>query len=1776
MAKSLPRKILKVFLWIFGIIIGLFLLVFIALQIPAVQQYVAGKVVDVANENLGGGELGLGGIDLDFPTRIQLEDVYLNNPEGDSIARIGHFGVGINMLSLIRSRLVITDVVLRDVYANVVTTDSSSNIQFLLDLGATDSLDVEVDSLNSPDNAITVDTTAADTTSGGGFQIIARGTKLTLTNADLYYQDDPTGILADVVAPRLAGELNELDLENQVYDIDYLELEDAKALIGIGESSTPADTTESEAAEMLLKAGRVTISKTRIDLELTDLALSHAIPYVNLEGAELALGEELRFNGELFQLRDFAFSLDGPQPELQGPGIDYNHLALTDVQAEATDIAYIGDSLHLIVRQLSGAEKSGLTLERTEGTVIYDPQFLGLENFVLKTTNSRLASENTAVRYDFAGGNLDEMLAQADLDGHVGLADVIVLAPQLREAPIVRGNLRQRFDFSLRAEGSMAQLNLPRIRLDGPGVKVRANGRVENVLDAERLAGRLFLREFSVIPGPLLPLVPAGMLPPDIDWPDRVFAEGQAQYRNGNLQLNLYAVENREFGNGLQTRVRTNGVIEGVANFPNTRLDVTLDTALVTRPTILAYLPPGSLPEDYTIPDFVRASGTVVGPMDDLTVNVRIAIPGDQTYANLDGRIRNVLDPKQLDLDLAVSDLGINIADVEAILPDSTLPANINLPDLRIRNATIKGSLDNLTFDVPLETDNGIWQIDGRYNPEDLDVHVDVKGVRLAELFTGALGDTLAGLELGALNIEATAKGRLQPTMSLDVVAAIGNDSLGEFVNLVADVDQDNYAASFELTHPDMLATGEGSYAIGPDSVAKVAALVDVENLNLEYWEITQLPMLVEGRLEARATGLDPYAMEAYARLDSVELRGRDGSSFIDSLVATASLQNRDNEILIRSDVLDAELIGVFDPVETPSKLVTFIMGYWDESLERIEPVEDGESMDFVLELKRPQPLTGGLVNGLRELSPMRASLLYRDAEPELLVSLDLAEVNYAGVEARDLALRVIGDTDNLNVEADWSDIVYGEQFDFGRTRITGETTPNDELLVELKMYSDNDSLRHYLGLVTDPVADSIVVRLEPEQILNFETWTVPRTNRVAMVGNDLRVEDMELRNGNQLLAAETTEPGDVEVRFEDFDLRTPSRLIVSEREFLGGIVNGTVGLDNVLTNLGIQSDLRVDDFMYEGQKVGDIDAQVNSANELVYEVDVALTDAGNEANVDGTVELNGPLNLVVDLKKLPLTTAEPFSIGYLKESEGYLSGRIDVGGTMDAPTLNGSARFNNASLIISLLGERFKLDDQPIQFNNRTINFGNDWKIFDSRGGTARVQGQVEMQSLTEQILDLNIEADNFLAVNSEEEDNEDWYGFMPVDATVDITGTALVPVVDVKATTVGESNITYVYRLPEDGLVDNEFVRYAQMYQWQDQLRRTELTVDTQVVTAAGMDLTLELAVNPELEVTVIVDPVTGQSFVGRAEGDLTMKMYPDGRQEMVGRVELTEGKYDFVYQVIRKEFDVLPGSSVNFTGDLLNPQMNLNIRHVVKTSPLPLVEGILGPGRTVDGLSRTQTFYVDVNLTGDLQASDIKTDIKYPEDAFGNLALAPVNDALQTLRQDESRMTTQSFQLLAFGSFNIPLLDAGGGGPGLLATTLTGVMDKYLNNWADQLVGFVDLDFGLDSYNDESGQTQTNLRVSLRKTLFDDRVIVSVDGVAGTEEDQVAGNQQTYLNNITAEYLINEDGTFRLKFFQDNDRNNIVGQNVVRFGGRLTFGRDFNSLGWGKKDRRDDEQR
>jgi hypothetical protein len=1728
----------------------LLVVVFLLLQTNPVQRFLTRKAETFLQQKLDT-DLGIGRIGWRFPSAVFLRETYLNSPQGDTVLRVADLAVDLDMWQLLQQRVSIESVRVDRLRGALVTTDTSSNWAFILTAFA------------SPDT--TESTTAEPAPEAGAWQIVLDQTDLSLAAVDFLYQDDPAGIRVAAQVGQLLARSRRVDLAAQRYELGEVRLRESDIQVDLAGSDTTA--TDGAAADLFASSEQISIEQTHYRMTLDSLAIDTYLGSTTLAGPVVQVGTQIDLSAPRFTVTESRFSFDRPVARA-AEGIDYNHLDLRQIQIGLADLGYRNDSITLRIDSLAAAERSGLRLLRTAGTVVYQPTGIQLTDFLLQTEHSRLQAPSAALAYDFATTPpLEELELDIDARGYVGSTDVRLLAPQLAQQPLLRDNPGQRIDFALTASGSGRRLALAQADINGPGLVLRANGAVSYPFDTSRLAGELQLQELTALPRPLVALLPAGTLPAYIDWPQRITGAGTFSYRNKRLALDLSASETRE-AVPLLSQLALRGELIRPTAFPDTYLDLRLDSLQATRPTFLAYLPPGSLPAGYQLPEFVRASGTVTGPLDDLRLDLALELPRRTTYANFSGRIEQVLDPDQLRLDLQIADLGLAQNDVRALLPDSLLPTAIRLPDLRLRQATVSGSLDDLNFSLPIESSNGDWQVAGRYNPRDLSVDIQVADIRAAEFFTGALGDTLASLELRPLSLSARVRGQLDPGFDLELNGVFTESGRGTLLDFSAQAAQDNYRTTFSFDHRDLAGTGNARYTRA-DSVARAGGTLQLRRLDLQRWHLSEQPLSASGSLTVDGTGLQLDSLDAYLALQDLYFRGNGTTSYIDSLVMRATLQNGDNAMRIRSDLLDADLSGQFQPDAIVGEFSRFLRGYWSESITQPDPVVHGNRVVFDLDLKNPRPLTRGLVPGLTEAEPLRAHFVYRDEEPELRFSAALPHLVYGGVTYDQLAVEATGDTRDLRFAASWDNIVLSEQARIGQTRITGRNERGGLAIEATVLASESDSIRHRISMLVDPETDSTRVVMDPTQVINFNPWNLPPDNRILLDSNRLSIRNWILQRDDQSLGIATTSQDDVTVAFDNFNLATISRFINTEEELIGGRLNGTVYLDQVLSDLGIRSDVSINDLAFREQSLGNLTAAVTSPKSSEYSVDATLQGAGNDLRVAGTYRNGGRLDFDLEVAQLQLASAEPFSLGYLQQTDGYLTGRLGIEGSLDNPRLTGQVRFQEAALAISILGSRYRVGEQPIRFTGDRIRF-DDFTLRDSLGNRAVTNGEVLVRSLSDYAFDLRVRARDFLALNSSTADNELYYGYLVVDADVDIGGDIYQPEVLVTATPKRDSRLTYDYAVglmqqADAGVSEQRVVRFAERFEWDDILRSGPLDTLTTAQQSTGTFIQTNLSITDDLLITVVIDPVTNQEFSGRGEGDISFTQYPNGRQEMTGQIEMVQGTYDLVLENIQSyEFQIDPGSRVFFTGDVTNPQLDLAISTRVSTSPLPLVQRFQPEG-SLAGLRQRETFVVELDLDGDLRGMQIAADIDYPVDEYGNAGFDQVEKALEALRQDESQMYTTALTLVTFRSFVIPLTGGDSGNPDAIRNGVAGAITGALNSLVNQNLGFVELDFGVENYQTAAGEENYNLRVSIRKSFLNDRLIVNVDGVTNTATDETTGDAQTYLDNISVEYLLNERGNLRIKLFNDRDRNVFVGGNVLRFGGRLVFSKDFNKIRW-----------
>ena len=203
--KSIFRKILKIFFYIILSILGVNVLLYLLLSIPAIQQKVADFAVEKLKVTLKT-ELSIDEVRLSLFNNATLKGVYIEDQSKDTLIYAKYIDVKLSPWELIKNNeLAITGIALDDFVINVNQKDSISdyNFQFIVD-------------------AFAGDTLQSDTTKSS-LKIVINDIKI--KNGRLNYD-----VLSDSITPQLfnASHISVYDLETDLdlssIDIDNLDV----------------------------------------------------------------------------------------------------------------------------------------------------------------------------------------------------------------------------------------------------------------------------------------------------------------------------------------------------------------------------------------------------------------------------------------------------------------------------------------------------------------------------------------------------------------------------------------------------------------------------------------------------------------------------------------------------------------------------------------------------------------------------------------------------------------------------------------------------------------------------------------------------------------------------------------------------------------------------------------------------------------------------------------------------------------------------------------------------------------------------------------------------------------------------------------------------------------------------------------------------------------------------------------------------------------------------------------------------------------------------------------------------------------------------------------------------------------------------------------------------------------------------------------------------------------------------------------------------------------
>ncbi|CAG2534412.1 Family of unknown function (DUF490) [Maribacter dokdonensis] len=895
----------------------------------------------------------------------------------------------------------------------------------------------------------------------------------------------------------------------------------------------------------------------------------------------------------------------------------------------------------------------------------------------------------------------------------------------------------------------------------------------------------------------------------------------------------------------------------------------------------------------------------------------------------------------------------------------------------------------------------------------------------------------------------------------------------------------------------------------------------------------------------------------------------------VSTIILKAHVEDTITDVSVQSNFLNGQLASNASPNRITNALKKQLEHYFSTD-DTVYEVEDTIEAKLAIAIIPTPVLSKVFFNGVEDLDSLNIDASFDSKKRKISAQVKVPHISYAGSSVDSLNAYVKGDSVDLKFSAGLADLIY-EPIHLKQTYLEG-SLKNKELLLDFNSKNDTVQVMHIAsGLVFQK--DTLKLHIDPEDlILNKKEWEIPEDNSIVISESFSDFEKVIFTRNSQKMEISNTFPKmDTEhigILFENFQLQTFLSFFNPDEALAKGKVEGDFVIINPYTASGLVANLDIKDFQVLQNPLGTLTLDATSKSLSEYDFDLALKDGGAKLNLTGdyTAKQNTAyLNMELDIQKLEASIIEGFSNEQLTNAKGYLDGSLLVKGTLAEPKYSGRINFNEFSLALAAYKSTFTIDDQFIDIDQDEVSF-NSFAIEDINQGTLTIGGTVYTESFVNPSFDLTVKTDQFRVLDSKKGDDELVYGIASIKADVKVQGDLELPVIDGRLRIRDITDLTYV--VPQDQLDIQErdgVVIFVNRENPDAILTRSD--EETTNSFFAGMDINTVLEIGNEAKFTIVLDEKTQDKLQASGNATLNLNIDPNQDIRLSGRLELNSGFYrTSLYNLVSREFQLQKGSSIVWSGDPFDAKMDVTAIYEIETSASSLMSSIsYGTDSSVSGsYAQSTPFLVYLNIDGQLMQPELSFALDMPENAQGNFGGA-VYSRIQQLNEQESELNKQVFSLLALNRF-YPTTGSDGSSGGavtiarnnvnkVLSNELTSISNKLLGN-----TGF-ELGFDLDSFEDyESGsaQSRTQLNINASKRLFNDRLIVTAGSAVDVEGSAYSSESETPLiGNVTLEYLLSEEGTYRLKGFRKQEYQNIIDGQLIVTGLAFIFNREFNKF-------------
>ena len=1110
--------------------------------------------------------------------------------------------------------------------------------------------------------------------------------------------------------------------------------------------------------------------------------------------------------------------------------------------------------------------------------------------------------------------------------------------------------------------------------------------------------------------------------------------------------------------------------------------------------------------------------------------------------AKMTGYAENLDDMKRLKADVDIDAQGHDLSFVKELMPRD-LQRDVNIP----KNIKLKGNLKangNERYEARFVANEGGGELKGAV---DFDAR---KSAYTASLKARKLGlqRLLPNYGLSPLTADIDLRGQgtdlTSPQTRLTAKAKVDQFKYGDYRldNITANADVRNGRVRATMNSQNPLVKGSfNAEGLLNSKRLRGTVIADITNADLTALGLAESPLTVGG-----CAHLDiDTDMKQYYKVEGTvgDLVVRDDQHvYRPGDVAIDLLTRRDTTHVV-ADMGDFHLdmdaaSGYEQLLKVGTELYDEVKSQWrnreiDQVAFRRKLPEARMSLssgqnNFIMEMLAQQGMTLQSINCKIHSSALTGLNGNMHVEKLMLDSMLLDTINFS----------IVSDSTRMSYRAQVRNNEKNPQYTFNA--LVDGVLRDRGTVMGARLFDASGKMGLRLGV--EATMEENGFRFQPyikTPIIGYKEFTMGDGNYMFL-GNDNRVSaDVVMKaadgTGLQIYTNDENEDAlqDVTLTVHQFNLEELLSVIPYMPD-VKGMMNGDFHAIQTADELSVSSNLSIDKLVYENSPMG------NLGTEFVYipkddgshYVDGILIQDGQEiATLQGSYKSEGKgwLDAQLGLERLPLSLINGFIPDQIIGLQGRAEGALDIRGTLSKPQVDGEVYLDSAYLVSVPYGVKLRFDNDPVTISKSRLLFEN-FNMNASNNSPLTTYGTLDFSDLDHMKLDVRMRAQNFLLVDAKENPRSEAFGKAYVNFYGTMKGELSQLNMRGKLDVLGTTDLVYILRdspLTTDNQLD-ELVKFT------DFADTTQTVVKRPELMGFNMDLTVGVDKGAHIMAYLNNDKSNYIDLMGG--GNLRMQYNPAENLRLMGRYSLDNGEMKYSLPIIPlKTFTIKDGSYIEFTGDPMNPTLNITATEDIRTS----VTGSNGVGRSVN-------FDCGVIITKTLNDMGLEFTLDAPED----MAL---HSELQT-------MSVEQRGKLAVTMLTTGMYLADGDTNGFsMNNALSTFLQSEINNITGNALRTLDFSVGLDNTIDASGNTSTNYSFKFAKRFWNNKLKISVGGKVSTGVEMPNQNQ-SFFDNVTFEYRLDNTANKFVKLFYENNVYDWLEGYTQEYGGGVIWRRSL----------------